>query len=202
MVMTADSKPLPTFDTVRYQNERAKMLIELLQKGSVGAEIGVFRGDFSATIIRAIEPSILYLVDPWDLMFGERYQDWGGYTEGGSLLTSRAIAEVKSKTESKLTTQVIIKKDFSTAWLESLPDGSLDWAYIDASHAYDATLAELRLCKEKVKKDGIICGHDYQIKRDHPHHGVFRAVQTFVSETGYEIIWAGPELQWALRSPR
>ena len=39
-------------------------LLEKIKPGDKCAEIGVFRGDFSEFIIK-MEPSALYLVDPW-----------------------------------------------------------------------------------------------------------------------------------------
>jgi hypothetical protein len=47
--------------------------LRMLPKGGRWAEIGVFRGDFSETILRECKPRELHLIDPWqfDLDF-----DW------------------------------------------------------------------------------------------------------------------------------
>jgi hypothetical protein len=191
--------PLPTFESTPFQKGRAEMLTSLLPRGSIGAELGVFKGEFSATIIKAIEPRELYLVDPWDREYGVNYPDWGDYTERGALTTERAMAESVSRTTSDRATKIRIVKDYSTKWLATLPDQFLNWIYIDSTHAYDDTVRELRLSTEKVKTDGIICGHDFAIGRNDMHHAVFRAVTEFTREGEFEIIWAGPWLQWAIR---
>jgi len=190
---------LPTYYDTLFQKERADMLIRFLPRNSIGAEIGVFRGEFSATIIRAIEPRELYLVDPWDIAYGAHYPNWGDYTERGALTTARALAETVSRTTSAAKTKVIIVKDFSLSWLAKAPDAYFDWIYLDSTHAYDDTRQELALCARKVKREGILCGHDFEIRRDAYHHGLFRAVTEFVREGEYELIWAGPQQQWALR---
>src|SRR6266436_6441580 len=51
-----------------WDNFRAKDRIELLKtmpKGSVVAEVGVFKGNFSRRILEIIEPQRLHLIDPW-----------------------------------------------------------------------------------------------------------------------------------------
>ena len=40
-------------------------------------------------------------------------------------------------------------------------DEYFDFIYIDSDHSFVATLAELNAWKNKVKKNGFICGHDY-----------------------------------------
>lgn len=51
-------------------------------------------------------------------------------------------------------------------------DSSLDGVFIDAEHTYEAIKSDIRCWLPKVKKSGIIAGHDYH--EDHP--GVIRAV--------------------------
>jgi len=194
-----DTPALPRLADTLFQKERAEMLKRILPRNSIGAEIGVFRGEFSATIIRAIEPRELYLVDPWDIAYGVNYPNWGDYTEHGALTTARAFAETVSRTTSGRNTKVKIVKDFSLPWLAKMPDEYFDWVYLDSTHTYDDTRQELALSARKVKPEGIICGHDFEIRRSELHHGVFRAVTEFVREGQYELIWAGPQLQWALR---
>lgn len=43
---------------------------------SVGAEIGVFKGEFTAHILRRVQPKELHLIDAWWLLYGENYPDW------------------------------------------------------------------------------------------------------------------------------
>ena len=45
--------------------------------------------------------------------------------------------------------------------LEIKEDESLDFVYIDANHAYDWVVQDIELWYPKVKKGGILWGHDY-----------------------------------------
>ncbi len=55
-----------------------RALLERLPKQTVGVEIGVWKGEFSADILRICRPSTLHLVDPW--VFQPQYpaRIWGG----------------------------------------------------------------------------------------------------------------------------
>jgi len=50
-------------------------------------------------------------------------------------------------------------------WSETVakwvPDGSLDWVYIDADHRLKGIRADLKAWGPKVKSGGWIMGHDY-----------------------------------------
>jgi hypothetical protein len=52
-------------------------------------------------------------------------------------------------------------------------DGSLDWVYIDADHRYEAVRRDILAWLPKVKKGGMIAGHDYAA---YPTFGVIEAV--------------------------
>lgn len=41
-------------------------------------------------------------------------------------------------------------------------DDSIDFCFIDGDHAYESVKKDLELYWPKIKKDGIISGHDYQ----------------------------------------
>jgi hypothetical protein len=179
---------------------RRNDILKLIPRGGVGAELGVFCGDLSAALIEKAKPTCLYLVDPWWKIYGSFYPSWGAYTDFGKLTTGGAYALTISKIENIASdTEVHIHDDFSTDWLKTIPDGHLDWVYVDSTHAFDQTLDELHLLRKKLKKTGLIFGDDFQSDEKHPHHGVYRAVQTFVREAPYELFYADMNLQWALR---
>lgn len=52
-------------------------------------------------------------------------------------------------------------------------DASLDWVYIDADHHYEAVKRDILAWLPKVRKGGIIAGHDYAA---YPTFGVIEAV--------------------------
>lgn len=62
--------------------------------------------------------------------------------------------------------------------------------YIDASHDYESVKKDLELSKLKIKKNGFICGHDYNrnyniTKKN--EYGVIEAVNEFVIKYGLKI---------------
>jgi Methyltransferase domain len=135
-------------------------LLDSLPKHSIGAEIGVFAGDFSREILARVQPERLFLVDTFD-----------GEVESGDVhgLNMRTLdMELQQEVLEKefadriLRGQVSIERAISWDWLAAMPDSSLDWIYIDSSHTYRATARELEGAYHLVKNGGFICGHDYQ----------------------------------------
>lgn len=57
------------------------------------------------------------------------------------------------------------------------PDGLFDLVYLDSSHEYEATKAELRCWIHKIKDGGILSGHDANYEE-----GVGKAIREVVPE--------------------
>lgn len=66
----------------------------------------------------------------------------------------------------------------------SYKDNSLDFVYIDASHEYKDVLADIRAWTPKIKRGGILAGHDFTTAP-----GVRRAVDEIF---GGRVIFKGP----------
>lgn len=175
-------------------------ILKLIPKASIGAELGVFCGNLSAALIAQASPARLHLVDPWWKANGDFYADWGTYTDFGRLGTANAYAlTIDNLVRGLGEGDVHIHNEFSTDWLNSIPDNYLDWAYIDSSHAFEQTLQELYLLERKVKKAGIVFGDDFYPNENHQHHGVYQAVQKFTRETAYDLVYADANMQWAIK---
>lgn len=197
----ADAYPeLLEVDRILHVGDRTNVL-SLPRKNSIGAEIGVFTGKFSREIYMALQPSKLYLVDPWHTRFGTHYPNWGKYTAEGTLRTEAALAATSLRAGAMNGVAELIVES-ALDWLESMPEKSLDWVYLDTTHSYDDTLAELRAIARALADDGIIMGDDCQIDPAHRHHGLFRAVQDFAHLGEFEIIWMDGNRQWAMRRAR
>lgn len=61
----------------------------------------------------------------------------------------------------------------SAASASRYEDGSLDWVYVDADHRYEAVRRDILAWLPKVRKGGVIAGHDYAA---YPTFGVIEAV--------------------------
>ena len=165
-------------------------LLSVLPKHSVVAEIGVARGDFAERILSVSKPTELHLIDSW--AHDEQYLDL------------REFVEKRFERELEIG-RVHIHQGLSTIELKRFENGYFEWVYTDTSHDYDTTAEELEICRNKVKKGGIIAGHDYvtgawlgQIR-----FGVIEAVHEFCVKYNWELIYLTHErhrhLSYALK---
>lgn len=178
--------------------QRRRWLCELLPKNGVGVEIGVFRGHFTGLLCEVAQPRKLYLIDPWTSV-GETF-GWGKeYTHFGALPTALARDEAMARARrARPGLELVVIESTYPKCADQLTD-PLDFAYLDASHKYDPTLAELRAMDRQIKPEGWMVGDDWDERPGSQHHGVYQAIQTFVAETDWRIVQAGRGRQWALR---
>lgn len=146
---------------------------ENFRKNGLGAEIGVFYGQFSEIIIRVAKPIMIYLVDPWlhDDKFGSR--------------TLQQIEEIYGEVEDKfsLNNAVKIRRMTSREFFKSFI-GCLDFVYIDGCHETDVVYQDLQMSWVSVKPGGIISGDDYGENIPLWGDSVKRAVDYFCKEKG------------------
>jgi hypothetical protein len=121
-------------------------LLEEMPKGSVCAEIGVLRGDFSEQILQVVEPKQLHLIDPW-------------HEPEHDILHAEVSDKFKSQVE---TGQVVIHRARSQDIYDRFADSLFDWIYVDGRHSYNGVKADLDLYYPKVKMYGFITGDDYR----------------------------------------
>lgn len=118
-----------------------------------GIEIGVFKGEFSKEILSKWGGT-LYLVDVWRPL-GEEYEDASNH-----ILHLDAYAETMQNIKGYEDRGIMIRANSKFA-SEMFEDSSLDFIYIDANHAYNFVLEDINLWFPKLKKGGILAGHDY-----------------------------------------
>lgn len=147
-------------------------MLQMVSTGSVCAEIGVFNGDFSKIIYSVVKPSKLYLVDLFNGMASSG--DKNG--ENNKKISLDKSYENLSR-HFKGNNSVTLYKGKSFDFLNGLPDECLDFIYIDGDHSYEGVSSDLALARVKVKKDGIIAGHDYCPR----FPGVMKALDEFVN---------------------
>lgn len=164
--------------------------MERMPKHSVGAEIGVWLGDFSALALRVVKPQALHLIDPWKYEPDPAYQksQYGGEKGCGQarmdLIFSLALKRFKRDIASGV---VCVHRSPSTAAVATFPDDYFDWVYIDGNHQYEFVRKDLEAFYPKVKSDGLIAGDDY----GHDgwwQGGVTRAVDEFVARGLGEVV--------------
>jgi hypothetical protein len=148
-----------------------------------GAELGVFRGEF-AKILRQEWKNELFLIDCWTHQ-SNNYVDYSNQQQSVQDSYYNFVCE-SFRDDNK----VEIIKDFSENAVGKFPDGFFDWIYIDANHSYDAVLADLRMWYPKVRKGGMLAGHDFfdGILNNNTVFGVESAVRKFCSELDVNLM--------------
>lgn len=165
-----------------------------------GAEIGVWRGAFSAHLC-AQDPNLHMLcVDPW-----RSYPEWNDPKNHAPLKKSeRLIAGAYADAKALLSRyNCTIIRAFSVDAAKTVPDDSLDFVYIDGNHVADAVRADLEAWTPKVRRGGFIAGHDY---REFPHKPMIEvkaAVDDYTRQHGIDpwYVLAGdrtPSFLWAV----
>jgi hypothetical protein len=144
--------------------------------GMIIAELGVYQGDFSRELLNYTK--FLYLVDIWTGVTTSADRDGKNNSIDWDIFKTyiNLCHEFVDK-------PVMLIRGASSNFLNALPDNSLDCVYIDSDHSYYTVMQELELSIPKVKKGGWITGHDYVYLTP----GVIRAVDEFISKTGYKF---------------
>jgi hypothetical protein len=115
----------------------------------VGAEIGVYKGDNSNSILNILNIEKLSLIDPWAKIIGKF--PLGKYP----LKVYRSVLK-----RFKDNPSVNIIRTTSKKGSELFENESLDFVYIDADHSYQNVYDDIDLWTPKVRLNGIVAGHD------------------------------------------
>ena len=162
---------------MRYVDTRTDLL-RLLPKGLVVAELGVFIGDFSKTILEVCEPKLFFMVDtfPYAPVYsGDK--DGKNRIDVPDLSIYFEILKERYKDKKNVT----IVRGTTDVFLHIADDLGIQVFYIDATHSYDGVLADLYNSYSVMAEGGFILGHDYD------QSGVKAAVDLFCSEKGLKI---------------
>jgi hypothetical protein len=172
-------------------------LVSQLPKRAVGAEVGTWKGDFSALLLRLSRPKTLYLIDPW------AYRDDPGYEGamyGGRIAGQSGMDAIYDSVRERFQRQegrVIVLRETSTDAAEQLAPDSLDWVYIDGDHNYESVKADLAAYHRLVRPGGVIAGDDYAMNGWWAS-GVVNAVDEFAETVGKKPLLYGNQFLFRL----
>lgn len=166
---------------VRLPAGRAELSRLLADLGSRnGAEIGVWRGKWSARLCLDNPDLELLCVDTWASYSG--YQD--------SRNNAQKLEEAYANARERLSQyRCTILRQPSLEAAKSVPDGSLDFVYVDANHGETFVMADLKAWASKVRVGGIVAGHDYIWRPERPWIQVKSAVDRYVREHGIDPLF-------------
>jgi hypothetical protein len=149
---------------------------------NTGVEVGIWEGEYTEKFCKL--GMKMYGIDPWKAR-GRQSQKM----QDDRCL--RAIERLKP-----YDCEVIRKR--SAQCVTDFADESLDFVYIDGDHSYRFVVEDIREWSKKVRKGGIVAGHDYactdpQInalpQRYRKHEEVGRAVDEYIEANGIENFW-------------
>lgn len=160
-------------------------LISLLEnnKYKVGAEIGVYNGEFSSSLCKYVSGLKLYMVDPYKV-----YKD-------------KTVSDSQKVHDKRYEMVEQIAKEYNTVLLRMTSKEAisqikepLDFVYIDANHTYDDVIWDVENWSKKVREGGIVAGHDFSFGYlNEVPRGVFEiAIKLNVDE----LIVLEPESSW------
>jgi hypothetical protein len=167
-----------------YYDNRIEML-STLPKKMVICELGVLKGEFSEKILTTCEPIELVLIDTWNGEIGSGDENGNNFKlyDGDELFNL-----VKTKFSSNSNVKIIKGK---TDKILDFPNSYFDIIYIDADHSYEGVKSDLLNSFLKIKNDGYIMGHDYDVNKlktnNNYDFGVKRAVTEFCNEYNQEL---------------
>jgi len=156
-------------------------------------EIGVYEGENALDMLRH-GVGFLYLVDPYRAHMNN------------SLITDEATFEVTQEEMDQAKADMLKRVEaypgktqllefFSEEAAQAFKDDSLDFVYIDSVHSYDEVKKDISFWYPKVRKGGVLGGHDYVTAAPGRagYLGLIRAVDEFVKEKGVHLYTGGAD---------
>lgn len=125
------------------------------EKDLVGVEIGVDCGTNALNILQNLDIKRLYLIDPYDSWLGE------GKKAGSEIAYAEAVEKLKDFRDKIV--WILKKSEYAVDNVEC----DLDFIYIDGHHGYEYVKKDLELYVPKVRKGGLITGHDFDYRDVH-----------------------------------
>lgn len=123
---------------------RASLPLALSAAGAtLGVELGVYKGAFSQCILDAWMGSLIGV---------------DSYNQGSEFGIMMEAINRNSIYIDAGRYRLIINDTITAA---SLCPSELDFVYIDAAHDYESVCSDIAHWAPKVKRGGLICGHDY-----------------------------------------
>jgi predicted O-methyltransferase YrrM len=164
-------RPAHSIKEVRDLYEWCKERIDM----NSGVEIGTFAGENA--VIMSEYFNKVYTIDPWK----------NGYDQN-DLASSIDFNEVEQAFKNRtinINNITHIKKTGQEA-LNDFENESLDFVYIDGNHQEDAVIKDINSWRSKVKKNGVIAGHDLS----------WVSIRNAIASCSLEIVFTSHE-SWA-----
>ena len=175
---------------MKWDKYRYHYIVELIKKYNFKTvvEIGTAAGETASFILKSIKDKDfkLYCVDP--------YVSYKDYEDDGTHKIVKQCRENAYKTVFTDTRATHIE-EFSSQASKGFGAKSIDMVFIDGNHAYEYVLQDISLWHPKVKKRGIVSGHDF----GGGWHGVKKAVKKYYKNRFNEIQTGQDRFWWIVK---
>lgn len=180
-------KTNPEISAIELGRMRVKVFARLLREKQplpiIGAEIGVYKGNFSIPLALelGIDLSIMYGIDPYVVFYNDK---------GRKVFKPTWEQEHWDHAYLKMVHRSLNCRNYILVRMGSedashvIPD-CLDFVYVDGRHEYYDVIEDISLWEEKVRKGGIIGGNDYGGKK---YKTVTKAVDDYAKMHGREVM--------------
>jgi hypothetical protein len=148
-------------------------------------EVGVNKGDFLLMLSLAA-PDHLVGVDVWDKYDKEAYASVPHYHEVYPHDKNKIWREQVQAWAERTDLNVEIIVNLSVEAAKQFEDDYFDFVYIDATHSYEEVTKDLNAWYPKVRKGGMLAGHDYCNFIGKRHIRCKDGIDDFVKKCGKE----------------
>ena len=150
---------IPSIHTIMVSRPRADFGFLLNMLGLVGnaVEIGVQKAEFSEQFLSLWNGKMYHMVDPWKHYSDSNYVD---HCNVGQAEQDQVFMEAKNRM-SKYSHRINFIRLTSLEAVNEFDENSLDFAYLDGRHDYYNVMMDMMAWWPKVKKGGIMAGHDF-----------------------------------------
>lgn len=159
-----------------------------VNKPFMGAEIGVAKGGTSVNLLSHFPNLVLWLIDPWLPVYvkmrAKRILRWRWDT----------IKNIKPYID-----RCFVLRMTSEKAADRIEDGCLDFVFIDGDHTAEGVRMDIAKWCPKVKKGGLVSGHDYgDVRLDRRVH---IAVDEFVADRSLDLCVDPDTTIWSFVKP-
>ena len=166
-----------------------KFIKNTLAGSLVGAEIGVLLGKNAESMLNTLNIEKLYLIDPY-IHYKENIHH---IAQNFPSALTRAIEKLF-----RFKDKIVWVKEMSADAVRRVPN-NLDFVYIDGNHTYKYVKADLENYWPKIRKGGVLAGHDYFLNSIMIRGKVVQAIEVkkavdeFVKENNLDLNLKAPD---------
>jgi hypothetical protein len=142
---------------LRIEESREEAIPRILNtlEAKEAVEVGVFKAQFSKHLLENWQGT-LWMVDPW-----RAFEEGEGYVDASNHKEHQTAYLESMQNIEGYESRAFMLRGLSSDMASRFKDDSLDLVYIDGNHAYDWVKEDIELWWPKLKKNGVLAGHDY-----------------------------------------